>query len=359
MKNRVNSSDIDTSVLLDESIVQFDPPSNTGSNSQLGSQSGWSSRVDNLTILWSGTAKMVENVCITFFGIRFDWHAPVPRKVGIFWDRTWVSECGALLCERDIGDGRVASRLALGGAICGSVNALRLRGFGLWCQASLPHIRVSRIDLAIDDYDRTINPQDIADALASGNYAGFRRADTVKNHGTKWGGWTYYLGRRDSDKVVRVYDKFAESKGMIDSIRFELEAHDEYAAKIFEAWCECTHDADKIQHLIVNYAIGQLRFINKIDKNISRCPNLAWWDEFISHLKSTPIRMTVVRIKTSVERKIDWLRRSVSKSLAVINDAVGSCRALDLVADCIETARLRYTGQDLIAIDKYRKLVDV
>jgi DNA relaxase NicK len=262
------------------------------------------------------------------------------------------------LCERDSGDGRVHSRLALGGKLCGSVTPLKLRGFALWCQLNLPVLRVSRIDIAIDDFDKAVSPNQIIEALKREEYSGFKKADIVINHCSTWGGWCLYLGRRESDKILRVYDKYAESKGAINSYRWELEAHDSYAQVIFGAWCECTHDEDEIQHLLVNYAIGQLRFLKRVDKNLARCPNLDWWDNFIAHLNSSPVRVVVTRIVATVQKKIDWVRRSVAKSLAVIHDSVGSSRCFDLIAEEIESARLRYTGMDLLAIKKYKHLID-
>jgi DNA relaxase NicK len=276
----------------------------------------------------------------------------------VYWDRTWVSECGTLLCERDIGDGRVSARLALGGKICGSVGTLKLRGFALWCRLNLPLLKVTRLDIAIDDFDKHIKPHQIIKALQEDEYTGFKKADIVINHDRNWGGWCLYLGKRESDKVVRYYDKYSESRGKVNSYRWELESHDDYSDAIFSAWCECTQSEEEIQHLLVNYAIGQLRFLHKTSKNLSRCENLDWWDEFINFLCSIPNRICITRIMTSVERKIEWVRRSVAKSLAVINDAVGESRMFDLMADAIESARLRYTSSDELAIDKYKTLID-
>jgi DNA relaxase NicK len=60
---------------------------------------------------------------------------------------------------------------------------------------------------------------------------GRRRVTTVQQDG-EWGGLTLYVGSRSSPKMLRVYDKHAESKGKHSASRFEFELKDVAAHEV-------------------------------------------------------------------------------------------------------------------------------
>lgn len=89
------------------------------------------------------------------------------------------------------------------------------------------HCRISRLDLALDDFTRIFTPSNYLDAWRE-----FRVCSPCKRfsfcQAGKLGGETFYLGGR-SNKLLRIYDKEKESRGKIKSIRYEIELHNRYA----------------------------------------------------------------------------------------------------------------------------------
>ena len=88
---------------------------------------------------------------------------------------------------------------------------------------------VSRLDLAYDDYRKTFKPFDLAqmwldDTIVS-DFASCKYITSKRGSAD-----TFYLGKRAGGKILRVYDKFEESSGSIDAVRWEFELHGSKAA---------------------------------------------------------------------------------------------------------------------------------
>jgi DNA relaxase NicK len=288
-----------------------------------------------------------------FLGVTFDIVNPIGRKIGVWWDRCYSSPSGSLYSERDGFLGKVHCRLSISGEACTRVGNRKLRGFALWCQANLRGLKCSRIDLAVDDYSQMLEYDQIKTALEQGQYAGFKMADCVKNYGSKWHGWTIYLGRRLSDKFVRIYDKYAESKGQIKATRWETEYKHELANKVFAAYLEFPEDEAEFQSKIVDIAIGGVAFVDKKDKNIIRCSLLDWWREWLAFLQCSPFRVRTAKAETSINKKQNWLSRSVVRSLALVKDAIGEIRFEHFLDTEMAEARLKYTNMDELILRDY------
>jgi len=92
----------------------------------------------------------------------------------------------------------------------------------------------SRIDLAIDVMDGGLLAQKVAGyTYRHGLNWGRRKATVIKSDGAA-GGCTTYVGSRHSPKLMRVYDKAAESKGKLLSSRIEFELKHEAAQRVSE-----------------------------------------------------------------------------------------------------------------------------
>lgn len=336
-----------------------DPRSNTGSNSQhlRVCDGDVSARIDAVTLLWDLTGSVpIAGAIERFLGVKFDYEDTIARKIGVLWNRNYRSPCGCLYSERDADNGRVHARLSISGSVCARVSLSRLRGFLLWCDSNLFGLRCSRIDLAVDDYTRMLRLEDIQSACEEGNYTGFKKSKSIKNYGEKHGGWTVNLGERTSEKYVRIYDKFAESKGEIDSVRFEVEYSGELSNKLFSLVLKFPFDEQEYQHHIIDYALGCVSFIDKIDKNIDRNEMLDWWKAFIEFTKSEPCRVVSRRIKTDIINKKQWVRRAVSKTLSLLCDALGDREYHNFMHEIKEEAKLRYNGFDNLILWDYQKV---
>lgn len=185
--------------------------------------------------------------------------------------------------------------------------------------------KCTRGDAAMDDYDKSLNVAALHQALKDGNYSGFKNKKTINDFGK---GWTYYLGSRSGDSFSRVYNKEEESKGLIPSIRFETQLHDDKAQKFFDDLCAIEPDEFfemNLSALCCRVAIGRIKFIDKTskseEKNINRLPLLDWWSEWVDSI--VPIHYSKNKVIHTVARKCAWLVRSVFKTEVMLEQTLG------------------------------------
>ncbi len=302
------------------------PDSNTGLDSQteLETSQGVEARIDGLTIIWTYSANcLVDRHILDYLDIALDMVDSVPRKIGVLWDYSHLSPSGTLYCLRRAENGLIRCRLAISGEDAARLGNARLRGFMVWAEKNLLDFKCSRIDLAIDDYSKKLHFQQLEDAISSNHHSGFKVSRTVRNHGSKFRGWTVYLGSRQSEFMVRIYDKWAETLGLLDCIRWEAEIKGDTANALFPLLLEFPSTEEEYQNILISYAIGKIKFIDPIDKNISRCPMLTWWAEWLEFIRCLPKKIFVARKQPTLARTKQWLEKSVSKSLAMIKASLG------------------------------------
>lgn len=89
----------------------------------------------------------------------------------------------------------------------------------------------SRVDIACDDFSKTFTAKSLVWEFMQGNViSNFHVGNAIWS--TRNEGWTFYVGDRKK-RMIRVYDKFYESKGLTDSVRYECEYHENFAKQIF------------------------------------------------------------------------------------------------------------------------------
>lgn len=87
----------------------------------------------------------------------------------------------------------------------------------------------SRIDICWDDYNRVFTP----DYYSKAYFGGYMVTPFT---GTGIGKTGFYLGSlKARKKLLRIYDKFVESKGEVNSIRYEFEYHTDDAQALGQA----------------------------------------------------------------------------------------------------------------------------
>ena len=213
--------------------------------------------------------------------------------------------------------------------------------------------KCTRIDICFDDFDRIIAPRELVEVCESDNFSGYRRWQHIapRKSGGRFEGDTLAFGRRGqngSGKYLRVYDKNLESDGEVDSIRWEVEFSKDKASKVcarlafsndYEDWCA-------IQGALVG---GSIDFVDrglKLEKNLSRLTRLPFWERVVSALGSYRIRGEVpVRTVDSVE---NWVKRSVSSSLAMLRSAYGSDAFDDWLEDTLEGVTLSVRHEKIV-----------
>lgn len=91
--------------------------------------------------------------------------------------------------------------------------------------------RAARIDFCFDDEKKLITPADLNryHVMNWNIVTDSRSFKYVQEKGS-----TFYIGKRHSDRFLRVYDKEAESAGKIKAIRWELEFKNTWARYLFD-----------------------------------------------------------------------------------------------------------------------------
>lgn len=321
------------------------PSSNTGLNSPPTAYTRLDLGIDALTLLWDSPTNVLE-LCADMIDIKFDFSTSTPRKIGVMWDRTFRGTLGCLYMQRDTAEG-VSHRLSLSGSAVSRVSGSHLHCF-MQMVAANTGVRCSRLDIRCDDYGDRLKFIDINEACEARNHSGFHSASLIKGYNES--GWTFQLGSRESEHFVRIYDKNAESKGEIDCVRFESEFKGKKAEYIFNqiAQSDC-YETDTL----TKWLIGRYDFIDKQDRNLSRNNRLEWWQDFLDDLNAVGQVAIIERVKSSVESKLDWIRRQVSKSLALISRAIGSDQFATTLEELMEYGRSRLRGYDEILCSEY------
>lgn len=177
----------------------------------------------------------------------------------------------------------------------------------------------TRIDINYDDFTKRILPHQIAEMANEGGYTGYRVHQHLcsRSRSGKVLGDTLYFGKRGkngSGKFLRIYDKFLESDGEVDCVRYEVEFSKERARLICLHLGMCSTVEDMAGN-ICGLVGGSIDFIVRNGKNLDRSDRVQWWADILSVLGEVVLR-NPVRVET-VEKTIRYVERlKASISLA-------------------------------------------
>lgn len=186
--------------------------------------------------------------------------------------------------------------------------------------------KATRIDVFFDDYNRLVSLEELRTAIDKNDFSGFRIASknqTLDRTKKKNGGMTYdavSFGRRGSSgcgKYMRIYDKNLESKGEENCIRWEIENTQGFAEQVFNILSGCGCSLDVFAIACGAMIGGCMKFVHRTgDKNITRLDLYDWWEEITKDLGILIVR--VAKKKNTLTGMIEWTKRQVSQTLAVI-----------------------------------------
>ena len=144
----------------------------------------------------------------------------------------------------------------------------------------------TRLDLCIDDFNKTLDIYKIKRAVDKFHYISFNDAVEFQKYGRKGSrGLSISFGRRGSSgggKYVIVYDKSKESKGKIDSIRVEASFCGRYAEQLSDNLCDIPYHM--WGEIIKEWISGAIDFRRRSydDDNEPHCrPRLPWWQKIV------------------------------------------------------------------------------
>ncbi|HEY9845095.1 MAG TPA: replication initiation factor domain-containing protein, partial [Candidatus Caenarcaniphilales bacterium] len=203
------------------------------------------------------------------------------------------------------------------------------------------NFKATRFDVAIDDFDKSLSFDTLQETIKSGDYSRFKSWRVMQSSENNRSGWTVYCGSHQSDKVTRIYDKEAESKGKIKSIRFETQLRNEIANQAFREFAGIV--GDQFEELgptfLGSIVTGAIDFVRRESGDrLERRERLPWWQGLVDRFGQ--IRFAIVRPIQTAERKLDWVSRQVAPTLAVLHLGLGSSDFNSLMRNWI------YSGRD-------------
>jgi hypothetical protein len=190
-------------------------------------------------------------------------------------------------------------------------------------------LRPSRLDIYLDDRARLADPADVLDAIERGQVRSHVRAWRTVRDST--GGMTTYLGSRQGDAMVRVYRKWAESGDPEQGVRWEMECRGERAQLVTAMVLPVASSVG-----LAGVYLGLLRaFVDFVQRGEGqrgdRAPLLGWWAALVG--SAGRVGPVLARVKDSLQRRREWVRRQVAPSLALLFAVDGSDGVSDIIRE--------------------------
>ena len=206
------------------------------------------------------------------------------------------------------------------------------------------NVNISRIDIACDDKAGYLDMDEIINKTRDNaiNSRMTKRSVVVSYDGTQRSGSTVYIGSEKSDFRIRIYDKALEQCQDGHWIRFEMVMRGKNATSFVQQ----AAGTDNIGTLTAEVINDKFAFIERDDKNISRCTISAWWQEFVDELNAVKI-FTREAVQHSVDRIHNWITEQVGPSLAVLFKTLGFAQIMEIA----------YQSQKRLS-DKQRSLIE-
>lgn len=316
------------------------PLGNTGLNSQDGTIG---LKIDWLTICWEGTPlgdvtsrAQWEILLDRYLGVEVDWSRSTPKTRGHSWTGGYRATGGAdyLINERENLPSQ--HRISLPGQALGAYPASVILDFTNQFFEAYATARVTRIDLALDDYTCSLSPHDVIAAYGRNEHHGFDKGRIYGDMNVLADlseGWTLGFGSRTSDKYYRYYNKDAESKGAVKSWRLELESKGRLARGIFERIRHLGSGAI-LDNTILDIITGGIDFRVGTEKNIDRMPRCPFWQEWLDKLAAAPFRCVLEPVVSSIQKKMGWLEKQAGGAFFLIIEAIGIPKFIQWVYEC-------------------------
>ncbi|HEY9631753.1 MAG TPA: replication initiation factor domain-containing protein [Coleofasciculaceae cyanobacterium] len=322
------------------SALATDPCGNTGSNGQTVT-SGYTLRIDwlNLTGTFETEAQALQVMEDIAYSFGEDgaivWQTDRGMKKGRWYDHSAKTPHGTVfLWHKEQSSGHYSFFASIPAkALARTPLRLQLRAFR---EFKLAGLKATRVDVALDDFTKSFSFENLSEAVDKKNYAYFRDAYTLFTKKGK----TVYFGSRQSEMFGRIYDKFLESLGLINSHRLELVLSGNRAKSFWQMLTMIPtndrEDLDESERLAIELMretiIGGFKFIERGSEvgadgkreRVDRCPLLPWWEKFVQFVQSAGgMRIPSERRVSHLASKKTWIEKQVATSLSMIREAMG------------------------------------
>lgn len=209
----------------------------------------------------------------------------------------------------------------------------------------------TRIDLAIDDVGaQYFKVNDVYNLVNAGCVVSkFKKWQNVKGNSftSECFGHTLYMGSRESDVFLRIYEKGLEQDIPIDWIRWELEIKHKKADVVALQLLENKNFGSVAMGILKSY----VHIVNLDNVRRTRCSENETWSAFVSDVET--LRLTLPEKEKSYEDKINWIEKQCLPTLAGIIYAKGG--DMSFISDNLETGFDRLCAKDKAL---YRKVLE-
>ena len=210
---------------------------------------------------------------------------------------------------------------------------------------------VTRLDICYDDYNKTFMPADFIKYHYDGQIKSPCHKFTMCTGG-KNGGATFYVGAR-ANKMLRIYDKAAESSGAIDAVRYEIECHHRFAKQVCDTVINGTFNfAWFLEHWFIQLKEKATCASLSVKSERSRLATLPEWESWINTgfaNNEQPV-ITTEKKAVSFENTAYWLRRQCSSAIAKFIHVCGFREFLDMVDNAFLSNKDMKVCEDAIRI---------
>jgi DNA relaxase NicK len=188
------------------------------------------------------------------------------------------------------------------------------RGLALLAAVEAAGFHASRLDLFVDDRQRHADARAIRAAILDGSYVSHAQPGGY-HEDDRTGAATAYLGSRQSERMLRAYDK--DPNGADPRTRFELELKGEGARSAMALLLDrTTLTADPLGS-VVGLLLAFVDFRDRAGTvHGDRSPRLDWWAALVGSLGA--VRGVVAVRVDSLARRARWVARQVAPTLAAI-----------------------------------------
>ena len=261
-----------------------------------------------------------------------------------FYHKTYL---GAFGCKILFSDNRADHHVILPGNWCDSLQPAQIECLIAWVQDNGG--KFTRIDLAMDDYARSITPDKVLASFANSEAVTHcvKINDPSQYKYSKDGlskdGSTVYIGSRHSARMLRIYDKMVESNGEQDCIRWELVLKDEQANYAVRNILDNPHFTwESILVSLVDF--------REVKQQIkSRRPRLYWFHYLVNDIKKAEYATT--KIVNTIEKMEKWIRKTVAPTLSALFAAKGG--DYDILTNLCVAGRIKWKSQHRLAVEDY------
>jgi len=181
---------------------------------------------------------------------------------------------------------------------------------------------LSRCDFALDDRRGLVTLERLLEAKRRGTLVTRWRDEpriVAKVAEDGFSSWTVYLGSRESDSMLRVYDKAAQQGRSESWIRVELECHGKFADALAREYFSRGSVA------VLEQLVRRVRFVEpqETDSNLWRAPMAAWWRELVGGVAPGASLLAGELPETTIARLWQFIERQAGPALATCLKASG------------------------------------